>query len=165
MFCADFRKPSERSSREIQWDVSLFFDIHLSLGALCFPFFKLTLSLIAVKIVQNCWDKGASQRINLMLWYPSVVFLSRHSPLLYNLLDSFSPCIRLFNFTFRRGRCRLTGTTGRNSLRVTYLRERRIRRDRQRAYRLPSRTPAPCLWHAARLSATARIGRCGRGWQ
>ena len=27
MFCADFRKPSERSSREIQWDVSLFFDI------------------------------------------------------------------------------------------------------------------------------------------
>ena len=24
MFCADFRKPSERSSREIQWDVSLF---------------------------------------------------------------------------------------------------------------------------------------------
>ena len=27
MFCANFRKPSERSSREIQWDVSLFFDI------------------------------------------------------------------------------------------------------------------------------------------
>ncbi len=27
MFCADFRKPSERSSRVNQWDVSLFFDI------------------------------------------------------------------------------------------------------------------------------------------
>lgn len=27
MLCADFRKPSERSSREIQWDGSLFFDI------------------------------------------------------------------------------------------------------------------------------------------
>ena len=29
-------------------------------------------------------------------------------PLLCNLLDSFSPCIRLFSFTFRRGRCRVT---------------------------------------------------------
>lgn len=100
MFCADFRKPSERSSRENQWDVSLFFDIQLSLGALRFPFFKLTLSLIAVKIVQNCRDKGTSQRINLVLRYSRVVFPSRHSPLLCNLLDSCSPCIRLFSFYF-----------------------------------------------------------------
>ena len=99
MFCADFRKPSERSSRENQWDVSLFFDIQLSLGALRFPFFKLTLSLIAVKIVQNCRDKGTSQRINLVLRYPCVVFLSRHPPLLCSLFDNFPPFKRLFSFT------------------------------------------------------------------
>ena len=108
MFCADFRKPSERSSGENQWDVSLFFDIQLSLGALSLPFFKLSHTFFAVEKVHDRRNKRASQRIDLVLRYSRVVFPSRHSPLLCNLLDSFSPCIRLFSFTFRRGRCRLT---------------------------------------------------------
>lgn len=66
--------------------------------ALSFPFFKLSHTFFAVEKVHDRRDKRASQRINLVLRYSRVVFPSRHSPLLCNLLDSLSPFIRLFSF-------------------------------------------------------------------
>ena len=68
--------------------------------ALSFPFFKLSHTFFAVEKVHDRRNKRASQRIDLVLRYSRVVFPSRHSPLLCNLLDSLSPFIRLFSFYF-----------------------------------------------------------------
>ncbi len=56
--------------------------------ALSFPFFKLSHTFFAVEKVHDRRDKRASQRIDLVLRYSRVVFPSRHSPLLCNLLDT-----------------------------------------------------------------------------
>ena len=88
---------------------------------------------------------------------------------------SFNPCSLIFlsghlrrdqNFfiglvIFRRGRCRGCSLYNRAllSLPVICLAKRRTHRGRRQSCRSPSRTPAPCLWHAARLFATVRKGR------
>ena len=73
------------------------FHIQLSFGALSLPFFKLTHSFFAVKIIHDCRDKRPRKRVNLVLRDPRVVLSSRHSPLLCSSLDSLPPFKRLFS--------------------------------------------------------------------